>query len=120
MPKFMYTVILSTGALWYGIFRILTQHAPESTGIILLFLVLLFLAITLTLSIPLYFIFLKRAARFTELREIYRKSIKIGGYVSLGIVILLGLNILELLNLITAVLFGLLYFMGILSLKKKL
>lgn len=116
----MYTVLLATTFLWYGIYRVLTQQTPESTSIVLLFLGLLFFAIILTLSIPLYFILLKKAPRFTELREIYRKSIKISGYISLGIIILLGLNILELLNIITLALFTMLYVTGALSVKKKL
>ena len=109
MPKFMYTVIITIVVLWGVLYKILTTIPPESTGIIVVFLVLLFLVVTLTISLPTYFVFYKKAPRGANLRDTYRKALKLGGYIGLGTVIFLTLGAANLLNPINIVLFAVLY-----------
>lgn len=118
MPKFLYTVILLVVILWGIVYRLVNGFSPESSLIVLLFLVVLFFALALTLSIPVYVVLLKRAPRFTVLREIYRKAIRISLYISFGIILMLILRWLNLFNPITFVLFIAFYLLTFIHLRK--
>jgi len=74
-----------------------------------MFLGVLFLCLGLTLSFPFYFIYTKTLPNFTNLKLLYRKGLKWGMFISFGITGLLFLKALNLINLLNAGLFGLLW-----------
>ena len=103
MPPFLYTILLVSAFLWWVVFRILTKTAPTTFNI-LIFLLVFFVTLVLTLSFPIYFWLHKKAFRFTKLREIYRKGIKISAFTSACIVSIMALKAFDVLNIITFVL----------------
>lgn len=120
MPKFFYTVTVIALALWAIVYRIMTTKAPNNTATILGFLLIFFFALSITVSLPIYYMLHRKAPRFTQLRDLYRKALKVGIYVGFGSVLFLVLNMWSLVNVITLILFISLYIMGFLSLKKHL
>ena len=109
MPKFLYTVVLLSVLAWLGIVRYVFKVPPETFTNIFGFLILLFVAIALTISIPVYFFLHRRAPTFSNLRYLYRKSFKWGAFLSFGITFILGLRAFSLDNGINVFLFVLLY-----------
>ena len=109
MPKSIFTMMVLDALIWYFWIRALFNTKYEGTADILKFLLLLFLALGLGLSVPLYFYFFKKAPDFTNLRLLYRRSIKWGFYLSFGVVFVAGLKAFEILNIINMILFAVLY-----------
>lgn len=110
MPKFLYTIILAAVLLWGLCLKILTSVKPDSFFNILLFLVPLFFALALTLSVPFYFYFFKFAPTFTNLKNLYRRSLKWSVFFALGMTIVVSLKVFAVLNVINFILFCILYY----------
>jgi hypothetical protein len=109
MPGFLYTTLVVDILCWIFVIRYMITIKPQNTGTIVPFLVLLFVALSLTFTFPIYFYFHTKAPLFTNLRAIFRRSLKWGVYFSLGIVFLLGLKAFKLFNIFNLVLFAVLY-----------
>ena len=92
MPKFLYTILVFAALTWWGLISLLTKNPPEGTTLILSVLVLIFITLTATLSIPGYFISQSKAPEFTNLRVIYRRSLRVSLVLSSCIVGFLGLR----------------------------
>lgn len=112
MPKFIKFVGVINILLWsLFIFLVLTT-LPNSYTNIFLFLSVLFLSLGFTFSFPFYLFYTKKLPNFTNLKLLYRKGLKWGMYLSFGITGFLFLKALNLINLLNAGLF-LLLFIGI-------
>ncbi|EKE00235.1 MAG: hypothetical protein ACD_22C00072G0018 [uncultured bacterium] len=109
MPAFLYTVALVNIALWGLWARSLFISKPDSLVNILVFLLLFFFALALTIAFPVYFYYFKKAPTLTKLRLIYRKSLKWGLFLSAGVTLLMALRAFQLFNIVTVVLFVILY-----------
>lgn len=119
MPKFLYTILILSVLLWWGLIKIFTTKAPDSPQIILVSVGLLFLALTLTFSIPIYFYFYKKVPNFTNLKFVYRKSFRWSGVFSLFITGVLALRAFNLATPINLTLFLILCAMIVLYLRGK-
>ena len=104
MPKFLYTVFLATILSCIYVWNILVNTKPESTTQIVMFLITLGLAVGLVLSIIIYFLLLNRSPNFTNLKYLYRKSLKIGLVISSGVTLYLGLRAASLDNILNTIL----------------
>jgi hypothetical protein len=111
MPKFLYTVILAAVGLWVLVGSTMINTRPDSTGRILYFLLLVCLAVTLSVSIPVYLYFFKKAPTFTNLRFLYRKGIKWGLYVGSLTAMFLGLRAFNLATTLNLALLAIFYVM---------
>lgn len=109
MPKFLVTILVFTSVLWVTLVYLLLNTQPSTYTSIFLFIIILFLTLSFTLSIPIYFFLKKRFPRFKEIKLLYRKGLKWGMFISFGIVGTLFLKALNLLNLLNFGLFLLLY-----------
>lgn len=95
MHKFIYTILIICLALW-GLFAyILFNVSPESFQGILVFIIVLMFAMSFTFSVPIYIFYYKRAPTFSNLRYLYRKSLKWGLFLGAGICGYLLLRILK-------------------------
>lgn len=122
MPKFLYTIIFLMVTFWTLLIRQLFLVDPLPSGktnidAILVFLLLLFLALVTTLSLPIYFIYHKRAPTFSNLRFLYRKSLRWATFLSFGIVFYLGLRVFDLDTVINIFLFLVVYTLIFLQLR---
>jgi hypothetical protein len=119
MPKFLYTIIL-LAALFWGLF---IRHAyltePNSLDNVLIFHMLLLLALMLTLSLPIYIYFHIKAPTFSNLRFLYRKSIKWSTYLSLGVISFMILRAFRLDNIVNISLFLIMYVLAFLQMRTK-
>ena len=111
MPKFIYTIIFLSIVSWIGLYRYIDTTPPASIDKIIIFLAIMFAAITLTLSLPIYFYYYSKVPTFSNLRFLYRKSFKWALFASFGIVFYLGLKAFDLDNAINVGLFLVLYFL---------
>jgi len=109
MPKFIKFPIVVNVFLWALWIYLLLGTSPGSYKPIFLFLGVLFLALGLTLSFPFYFIYHKKLSNFTNLKLLYRRGLKWGMFISFGVAGFGFLRALNLVNLLNAGLFGLLY-----------
>ena len=109
MPRFMYSVFVSLVFLWSTVVYLIFKTAPNSYLSILSFLIILFLALSFTFSIPLFFYQKKVHPKFKNVKFLYRKGLKWSLFVSFGIVSFLFLKALDLINLLNFGLFLLLY-----------
>lgn len=108
MPKFLYTIFLLAFTLWVSWFRILLYTTPNSALNIFTFLFLFFASITITTSIIFYFFSYKKAPDFTNLRLMYRKTLKWSSLTGFIITGLMGFRAFELFTPINVALFLLL------------
>jgi len=92
---------------------------PNSLDAILIFHLLLFLALMSTLSLPFYFYFHVRAPTFSNLRFLYRKSIKWSTYLAFGIVSFMILRAFNLDNIVNITLFLIMYVLAFLQMRTK-
>ncbi len=111
MPKFIYTIIFLSILSWFGLYRYVDTTPPASIDKIIIFLGVMFIAVTLTLSLPVYFYFHAKVPTFSNLRFLYRKSFKWALFTSFGIVFFLGLKAFALDNTLNIILFLVLYFL---------
>jgi len=109
MPKFIVFMLVLTVFLWGCLAYLIFSTLPSTYTNIFMFLGVLFLCLGLTLSFPFYFIYTKQLPNFTNLKMLYRKGLKWGMFISFGITGLLFLKALNLINLLNAGLFGLLW-----------
>lgn len=95
MPKFIYTILIFVASFW-GIFAfVLFNLAPSTWYNIFIFLMFLCAAFSLTLSIPIYIFYYKKAPEFANLRLVYRKSLKWGVFCGCSVCCYLLLRILR-------------------------
>lgn len=111
MPKFLYTIVVASIASWIGFYSYLTSTSPDTFTDILIFLGILLFALVMTLSLPIYYILHKQAPTFSNLRFLYRKSLKWSLFFSFGLVFLMGLRAYGLDNLVNVTLFVIFYFL---------
>ena len=109
MPKFLYTILGFTVLLWTGVYFLGKNLAPDTITNIFVFLCYLWVVLSVTFSIPVYFYFFRQAPKYTELRNIYRRSLKWGCYASFGVVGYLCLRAFKLVTVFNVVLFLALY-----------
>lgn len=109
MPNFLYTIILLSGLSWFGWYKILQNKAPESIFNIIAFLTVLFISLTLSISIPLFFTFAKKSGPFIELKHIYRNAAKWSAFIALGIVGILSLRAFDIADIVGLSIFGVFY-----------
>jgi hypothetical protein len=119
MPKFLYTIIVLSTVFWALFVRHVYYTEPDSLERVLIFLLLLFLALMSTLSLPIYFYFHAKAPTFSNLRFLYRKSIKWSTYIALGVVFYLGLDAFNLDNIVNVTLFLIVYILAFLQMRTK-
>lgn len=109
MPKFIKFIAVVTVLLWGWLTFLINKTMPSSYTSIFLFLSVLFLALSFSFSFPFYVIYKKRLPNFTNLKLLYRKSLKWGMFISFGVVGIAFLKALNLINLLNAGLFALLW-----------
>lgn len=109
MPKFIKFFLVVNALLWGWWVFLLLGTTPSSYNPIFLFLGVLFFSLGLTLSFPFYLIYRKKLPKFTNLKLLYRRALKWGMFISFGIIGLAFLRALNLINILNAGLFGLLY-----------
>ena len=119
MPKFLYTVFAITAGLWAIVYFFGDRVAPDNLLNIFVFLILIYFALTVTFSIPLFFLFQRKAKSFTDLRKLYRESAKWGAFISFGVVGTLGLKAFDLINPLNYGLFLVLYVVGFFQVRSK-
>ena len=119
MPKFIYTILFADLVFWFFWIRALVTTKPDISSNILVFLLLLFSALGLGLSLVFYFIFFKRAPTFTNLKYLYRRALKYGMFMSSGVVILMGLKAFGVLTPINLGLYVLLFYLVFNKLRHK-
>ena len=120
MPRFLYTMAGLDLILWILWFRILVKIRPESPVNIIIFLSVLFAALTLLLSLPIYKRLHKKSPQFTNLRVIYRRSLKWAMFYGGAITILMALRAFKVINPVTLGLFAVLIITIFYHMKKKL
>lgn len=106
----MYTIIVLALVLWGICLHVLFSVAPGSVSGKFTFLIPLFLALTATISIPMYFFFFNKAPTFTNLKLLYRRSLKWALFFSFGLSVIVGLKIFGVFTIINVILFCILYF----------
>jgi len=119
MPKFLYSIIIIVALMWWFLIKTVLTTKPEGTESILIFLAASLVALGLTLSIPFYLYFYQKAQTYTNLRMVYRRALKWGLYLSIGVVFSLGMRALHVFTFINLVLFLILYFAIFLQIKGK-
>jgi hypothetical protein len=119
MPKFLYSIIFIVGLMWWYLIRTVITTKPEGATSIMFFLSVLLVSLGLTLSFPFYFYFYQKAQTYTNLRMVYRRALKWGFYLSIGVVFVLGMRALHVFSLINLALFLVLYFAIFLQIKGK-
>lgn len=119
MPKFLYTVIFLNIISWGTWAYRLINTKPDSTFNILIFLATFFTSLSLTLSLPIYLYFHKKAPNFTNVRFLYRKSLKWSLFFSSGILLLLTLKAFGVMNTLNAGLLIIIYITVFMHFKKK-
>jgi len=118
MPKFLYTIIVLALILWIWCIRVLSTVPPDSLTNILQFLISFFMALALTLSIPAYFFFYKKAPTFTNLKQLYRRSLKWSVFLAFGFTAVVGLKAFGSLTPLNLLLFVILYYAMFAQLKR--
>jgi len=119
MPKFIYTIILLSALFWFLFGRHVYLTEPVSLDAVLIMLLLLFLALMSTLSLPIYFYLHAKAPTFSNLRFLYRKSIKWSTYLAFGAVFYMGLRAFKLDNIVNITLFLIMYVLAFLQMRTK-
>jgi hypothetical protein len=117
MPKFLYTIIAFTVLAWVGWVRILTLKTPDSPVNIFLFLGTLFLALALTFSVPLFFLFNKKTPTYMKNRKVYRNALKWTFFVASGPSIYLAMRAFSADTTPNLILFAVLYVMIFLQMR---
>lgn len=117
MPKFLYTIIVLSILFWALFGRHVYLTEPNTLDNVLIFHLLLFLALMLTLSLPIYFYFHAKAPTFSNLRFLYRKSIKWSTYLAFGVVVFMILRAFRLDNIVNISLFLIMYVLAFLQMR---
>ncbi len=109
MPKFLYTTVIVSLLLWLSAYKYIFYSKPSTFLSIFIFLLLIFFAVLATASIPLYFYFHYKAPTFSNLRQVYRKSLRWSAYLSFGLVFLMMLRTFKLDHIANIALFLIFY-----------
>jgi hypothetical protein len=110
MPKYVKSLLVLCVLLWvWWVYLLFLGILPNSYGEIFLFLGVLFFSLGLTFSFIFYFIYVKKYPSFTDMRVLFRRSLKWGFFISFGFIGLGFLKALNIISLLNAGLFGLLY-----------
>lgn len=110
MPKFLYTVIIAAVIMWAVILKFMDSFEPVGVAAISVFELLLLITLTLTFSIPVFSVLYKRAPMHTNLRPLFRKSLKWAVFFASGIALAVLLKIAGVLTYLNLILLTLLYF----------
>ncbi len=105
MPNFLYTVIALSILTWGALLKYMSIIPPETNLSKILFCLLFFVAMSLTLSVVHYIFGFKKAPKMSDLKKIYRNNIKRSLGVSVVITILVFLKIFDLLSPVTFLVF---------------
>lgn len=89
----------------FTLLRFMQGNSPEMFLNKIIFLTLVLAILTLVISFPTYIIKYKRALKFTDLKSIYRNSIKTSLKISIFLTVVLAMKIFGVLNFLN---FGLL------------
>lgn len=108
MPKFIFTVVIAALFAWAGTAYIV-MNTPTELVNILKFLAFAFAALSLSGSIPAYFLVRKKHSEMMDQRMLYRKSLKWSMFVAFGITGMLLLKAFSLLTIMNVVLFLVFY-----------
>jgi len=110
MPKYVkFLMFVCILLWWWWLYLLFFGILPNSYREIFFFLGVLFFALGLTFSFLFYFIYLKKYPNFTDMRVLFRRALKWGFFVSFGVIGLAFLKALNIINLLNAGLFALLY-----------
>lgn len=120
MPRFFISIIVLITILWGAFIILLLKTAPISLPNILLFLGILFLAVGLTVSMPVFYYFRsQRRLAFAMPNETYRIGLRWSLYFSFGFVGFLMLKAFDILNILNGGLFLVLYILLYFYLKQR-
>lgn len=109
MPKFFYSVIILLVVSWGFVFYLVGKVDPSSYIPIFIFIAALYISMSLTLSVPIYFLLKRKKPSFLSENLLYRKSLKYGSFISFGISGIAFLRAFKIVSLLNAGLFMLLY-----------
>lgn len=111
MPKFMYTILGLTAINWVILLLIIFNIEPNQFLILLVFLPLFFVAMSLTLSLSLYTITSRKFKKFRLFNDKmhFRNCSKWGLYFSAMATTFLLLRAIHFFNLISMILFVLIF-----------
>ena len=110
MPRFFVSIFVLLTFLWGLFIFLLLKTAPISFFNIFLFLIVLFLALGFTFSLPGFFIQRARSREgYFIPKVVYRSSLKWSMFLSFGVIGFLSLRAFDILNLLNGGLFFLLY-----------
>jgi hypothetical protein len=105
MPRFMYTIIFLSCVLWLVTGVWVFMVTPDSITKIFVLLFIIFCAISLSLSVPIFFAEIKRAHHHGLEKPTYRRSLRLSMFIGLFITGTLGLKAFNLVNVINVILF---------------
>jgi len=83
--------------------------SPDTYSEIFLFLGILFLCLGLSFSFPFYFFYKKKYPKFTDLKQLFRRAVKWGFFISFGIVMIAFLRAFHIDTLLNIGLVGIFY-----------
>lgn len=83
--------------------------SPDTYMEIFLFLGVLFLCLGLSFSFPFYFFYKKKYPKFTDLKQLFRRALKWGFFISFGIVTIAFLRAFHIDTLLNIGLVGIFY-----------
>ena len=119
MPKFFYSVILILLLSWGGVILLVLKGSPDTYPSIFSFLIVFFISLGFSLSIPFYSFLKRKTPEFTNINLLYRKGLKYGMFIAFGITGVAFLRAFRILSLLNVGLFVLLYLGIFYQLKSK-
>ncbi|OGC50900.1 hypothetical protein A2716_02600 [candidate division WWE3 bacterium RIFCSPHIGHO2_01_FULL_40_23] len=105
MPKFLFTIIAAVLASLTALIYMLIYKSPEETVNVAVFLSVLWIFITLALSLLIYAVKYKRASKHTNLRTLYRSAARPSVFTATLATGFLVIKVLGALTIINAILF---------------
>ena len=113
MPNFLYTVIALSILTWGALLKYMNSVPPETNLSKALFCLLFFAAASLSLSVIYYRYEFKKAPKMSDLKKLYRNTIKRSLYLSAIMTSIVFLKIFDLLSpisvLVLALVVGVIY-----------
>ncbi|HLB51318.1 hypothetical protein A3F07_00040 [candidate division WWE3 bacterium RIFCSPHIGHO2_12_FULL_38_15] len=110
MPKFLYTVIIAAVIMWAIMLKFMDTFEPNGAAAISVFELLLLITLTITFSVPVFVVLYKHAPMHTNLRPLFRKSLKWSVFFASGVALAVLLKITDVLTYLNLILLTLLYF----------
>lgn len=95
MPRFLITVFLATAASFTGLVLFMKYVEPSGSRNLIIFFVLFWAFLTFLISLPTYALKYKFAPRLSNLKNVYRNSLRFSAFSAL---VLVGIAILKVLN----------------------